>query len=386
MKRKKTAVLAAVLAAALMALFSTTTCMAKGKKEDEKDDVTQSLNQFDFSQIDKTYQELAPFGEEKSFRELVQEILTDDYSTKGIADTVIKLLFGVVQRNRNAVFQIIVLSVLSALIKSFLPDIDSSKVTDLAQMIIKISLVTILTASFVSACNICVHTLENCIVLYKAVIPVFFTVVVVASGSVTAAAYYEVILMMITFVSSVFKNVFVNFIKIYMLLGIADLVMGKEQFSKMCELLHGIVRWGCKLAAAVFTGIGGIKGIIAPVSDAYKRNLLYKSLKLVPVVGGSVEAVSQTVFGAGTIIKNGIGAAAIVALVAVCLVPVVQLTALTVLFKVTAAVIEPVTDRGFVRVVNTTSMAMGLLTLLTLMTLTLFVLMIAVVCVSTNYS
>lgn len=346
-----------------------------------------SINNFDFSDADKAYKELVEQDDNlngQSFSELVEEIIGSNYSDKGILDTVWQVLFGVLASNKKALVQIIILAVLSALISSFLPVINGGQVSDMAQMVIKIVLVTILMASFTGACNVCVTTLDNCIAMYESIVPVFFTIVMAVSGSMTGAAYYEVILLMITIINSIYKNVLVNFVRIYILFSVADMITGKEQFSKMCELLSGAVRLSCKATMAVFSGIGCIKGLINPASDAYKKNMLYKSLKLVPVAGGSLEAVSQVVMGAGTVIKNSVGVAVIIALVAVCAVPIIKLTVLTVLYKVTAAFIEPVADKNFVRVVNAAGSAIGLLTVITVMTVTMFILMTAIICIATN--
>ncbi len=345
------------------------------------------LSNFDFSDADKTYRELMEqendFGGQ-SFSELVEEIMGSSYSDKGIWDAIWRVLFGVFANNKKALVQIIILAVLSALISSFLPVINSEQVSDMAQMVIKIVLVTILMASFTGACNVCVTTLDNCIAMYESIVPVFFTIVIAVSGSMTGAAYYEVILIMITIINSVYKNVLVNLVRIYILFSVADMITGKEQFSKMCELLAGAVKLSCKATMAVFSGIGCIKGLINPASDAYKKNMLYKSLKLVPVAGGSLEAVSQAVMGAGTVIKNSVGVAVIVALAAVCAVPIIKLMVLTMLYKVTAAFIEPVADKNFVKVVNAAGSAIGLLTVITVMAVTMFILMTAIICIATN--
>lgn len=342
------------------------------------------MDNFDFSDADKTYEELMDGDNTQSFSELVEEIIGGNYSENGIFDTILQVLFGVLASNKKALIQIIILAVLSAFIASFLPVINNGQVSDMAQMVIKIVLVTILMASFTSACNVCVNTLDSCITMYEAIVPVFFTIVAAVSGSITGAAYYEVILIMITIINSIYKNVLVNLVRVYILFSVADMITGKEQFSKMCELLESVVKTSCKAALAVFSGIGCIKGIINPASDAYKKNMLYKSLKLVPVAGSSLEAVSQAVMGAGTVIKNSVGVAAIVAVVAVCAVPIIKLTVLTILYKVTAAFIEPVADKNFVKVVNAAGSAIGLLTVITVMTVTMFILMTAIICIATN--
>ena len=92
--------------------------------------------------------------------------------------------------------------------------------------------------------------------------------------------------------------------------------------------------------------------MLVPVSETYKKKMLYRAVQTLPGVGSSIETVTQTVWGAAKIIKNGIGMAAVIAVLIVCAVPVLKLVLMAVLFKVTAAVIEPVADKRVVKAVN----------------------------------
>ncbi len=352
----------------------------------------EQYDEYDYSDIENSINRVEDYEMEQSFEELVEEIVSGDSGLEngnnGILDNffqeLLDAIFGVVVANKNAVLQIVLLAVLSAAINSFLPSLNKGQVSEYAHMIIEIVLITILAASFFSACNECVKVIENCVDIYKAIIPVFFSAVMVTTGNATVAAYYEVVLMMMTVVNSFYKNVFVGLVKMYFLLIVCDLVIGKEQFSKMCELLESVVKLGCKTTIAIFAGLGGLKGMINPMNDVLKKNVVMKGLKLVPVVGSTVDTVSGTIVGAGTIIKNGIGLAGIIVLISVCMIPVIKLVSISVLFKVTAAVIEPIAGKKVVKVVNGTSVAVGLLTLINIVVLTLFILMLAIMCVATN--
>lgn len=346
------------------------------------------LSDYDFDAIDEQLKEAAESLDSayiEDFEQLVTDIISGENNAGGIGDKLLEVFVGIFTDNRKAVMQIILLAVLSAAVNSFTPLFNKDQISDIAKMIIEISLISILIASFYTACTLCVDTLESCIGMYKAIVPVFFMAVTVASGSITTGAYYEVILIMISFITSILKNVLIKLIKIYMFFVMADSVTGKERFSRIRELIPTAIKWACKLAIVIFTGIGGIKGLINPMTDAVKKNVIYKSLKLLPGIGTTVETVSETVWGAGIIIKNGIGVAAVIVLIAVCIIPIGKLFALTMLFKITAAAIEPIADKKLVKAVNGTSIAISSLTVITMVTLSLFILMVAIICISTNY-
>ena len=92
----------------------------------------------------------------------------------------------------------------------------------------------------------------------------------------------------------------------------------------------------------------------------------------------------RQVWGAAKIIKNGIGMAAVIAVLIVCAVPVLKLVLMAVLFKVTAAVIEPVADKRVVKAVNALGTAVGMLLMTVLAAVSLFLLMLAMIVMMTG--
>ena len=329
---------------------------------------------YDYSAIDRAVRQNG--GYSISFQ--------DGITGQGIFPVLNKTFLQVITGSKTAVVQIIILALFSAAIRCFGPSACKEQISDTAQMILSISLTAVLIASFYTACTISTDTLEGCINVYKAVVPVFFSAVAFASGNVTAAVYYEIVLMLITTVNLLFKSVLIKVDQIYMLISMADAVAKEERFTKAAELCVQVMKWSGRTALVVFTGLGGLKGMLVPVSETYKKKMLYRAVQTLPGVGSSIETVTQTVWGAAKIIKNGIGMAAVIAVLIVCAVPVLKLVLMAVLFKVTAAVIEPVADKRVVKAVNALGTAVGMLLMTVLAAVSLFLLMLAMIVMMTG--
>lgn len=338
---------------------------------------------YDYSAIDRAVRQNS--GYSISFQEIINQITGEDGVTgQRIFPVLNKTFLQVITGSKTAVVQIIILALFSAAIRCFGPSACKEQISDTAQMILSISLTAVLIASFYTACTISTDTLEGCISVYKAVVPVFFSAVAFASGNVTAAVYYEIVLMLITTVNLLFKSVLIKVDQIYMLISMADAVAKEERFTKAAELCVQVMKWSGRTAVVVFTGLGGLKGMLVPVSETYKKKMLYRAVQTLPGVGSSIETVTQTVWGAAKIIKNGIGMAAVIAVLVVCAVPVLKLVLMAVLFKVTAAVIEPVADKRVVKAVNALGTAVGMLLMTVLAAVSLFLLMLAMIVMMTG--
>ncbi len=344
------------------------------------------VKDYDFSDVDRSIKENEAQDYIGSFKELVLKLVNGENSgDKGVFRDVADIFINSFTAHKDVVINIIILAVLSAFISSFAPVLNKGMINDTAHMIIEIMLITLLMASFYSAVITSTDTIQGFIDIYKSLIPAFFSAVTFASGSITSAAYYEVVLIAIAFVNDILKNVILRMVKVYLLLGFADLLMKKSPFSQAMELILTVIKWGCKLSLVAFSGVAGLKGMINPISDEAKKSVIYKTLKIIPGIGNGVDTVSSTVAGAGAVIKNAVGVAAIIVIMAVCCMPVMKLVSLTVIFKVTAAAIEPVADKRIVKAVGNVSTAIGLLCIITLTAMSLFLLMTAIICICTNY-
>ena len=146
-----------------------------------------------------------------SFQEIINQITGEDGVTgQRIFPVLNKTFLQVITGSKTAVVQIIILALFSAAIRCFGPSACKEQISATAQMLLSISLTAVLIASFYTACTISTDTLEGCISVYKAVVPVFFSAVAFASGNVTAAVYYEIVIMLITTMNLLFKSVLIR--------------------------------------------------------------------------------------------------------------------------------------------------------------------------------
>lgn len=346
-----------------------------------KTDVDSLVDGYDYSDIDNTANDYTDYHID--FKEMIENIIGNngDFFT---VKNYINSISSMIKANENAVIQIVIMGLLSALLKTISIGSYTKQINETSQMILSIALILVLTAVFSGAVITATDVLKAMVHFYEAVCPVFFPAVVMVGGNISAAAYYEIVMMMIGVINVVFKNILIKLNGIYMLLGIADSITEDSHYSKACELIEGVIKYVTKTALVVFLGLNGIKGMIAPYLDSEKNNILYRSLSVIPGVGNTALAVSKTMLGAGAIVKNSIGVAAIIVIVILSAMPVIKLVVLVVLYKAIAAFIEPVADKGIVSAVNLCSRTIGNLLQIILVTIALLIMTIGIICVTTN--
>ena len=155
-------------------------------------------------------------------------------------------------------------------------------------------------------------------------------------------------------------------------------------FSRMTELLKTGVEWSSRSLIGIVLGFQLIQGMVLPYVDAAKMSGVQKLLQVIPGVGQGAGAVGKILLGSGALIKNTMGAAAVVILFLLSLLPLVKLAILVLLHRSVAAVIQPIADKRLVSCISSVADGQKLLLVLVCSSLCLFVVTIALICSGTN--
>ncbi len=334
---------------------------------------------YDFTQIDIAAKRA---GYQGDFKSLVQMFLhnNDKGLFANLGNQVVTTIAQTCQSYRTMILQIVVMILFSAFLALFTPEINHKQVSELAQMTIGLSLTGVVLVVFIQETRQCVQILEQVKAVYLAVLPVFFSAVLVMTGEVSVAVYQEIIALCLQVVTIVFEKGFIRMNQAGLLLTMADSISDKPHFTKASKTLFWLIRYGCKAAFLVFSGLTGIKGMGAPLAEAVRKNVFFKALQAIPVIGDSAESITQVVTGGSAIARNGIGIAAISLMIITTVVPFMKMIVTAGIFRILAILAEPLTDKKVVNVLTTASTAIGLLAQIILTTVLLFMMFIVLIC------
>ena len=169
-------------------------------------------------------------------------------------------------------------------------------------------------------------------------------------------------------------------INIYVVLMLVNSLVNEDYVSKFAGLIESFVKWFTKTMLAVFTGLNIVQGMLSPSIDATKTKGFQKLAGLLK----TGEIVNDVIYGTGNVIKNAIGTAAVVILAVIILVPLVKVLAYIAMYKFTAAIIQPVSDKRLITAVDSVAKGASMLYRILIFCGVLFALTIAIMCIVTN--
>ncbi len=173
------------------------------------------------------------------------------------------------------------------------------------------------------------------------------TILLVSSGSAASAgSFYPVLSASVYAVSAVIDKCIIPLVYLSAILGIVNNLSTRVQLVNLNNLIKSFSKWILTAVLTVFTGITAIYGFSVPVLDAVSLKALKFTVgSCVPVVGGLMADTVETVLSGAKLMKNAVGTAGIISVVAICLVPVIKLAAIILMLRLAAAAAEPLCDK-----------------------------------------
>lgn len=356
---------------------------------DESQDAIGYENDTDWSEIDRFISEnLKTETSGVGFSDLVKALMAGEGKKAGrmLLDLTKETLLGEVLHGGNLAFQILALGLIGAVFANFSAVFSGSQMSETGFFITYLLVFTTLAATFFDCVKITAQALEQLVLFMKVLIPSYFLAVAWSGAAASSLAWYEMILFLIGGVQWLYLKLLLPLTRIYILLVLAGHMAKEEMLSKLTELLKNVIQWGAKSLIGVVLGFQLLQGMVLPYADAVKSAGVQKVLGMIPGVGAGASAMTKMMLGSGVLIKNTMGAAAVLILVLISLVPVLKLAVLFLIYRLVAAVLEPVADKRLVECVSAVADGQKLLLTLTLSGAALFVITIALICAGTNVS
>lgn len=340
------------------------------------------IEELDFDEIEESVDEI--LGGEFQFEDTVLELLEggQPLSLERFVTAVVEQIRSNWRTEKHLLLSILLLGIAAALMSNFSGIFQNQQIAEVSFEITYLLLFLILLQIFSEAMEIAGEVLLGIQNFMNVLVPAFCLAVTMASGSTTALVFYEFFLGLIYFIQRLIQNGLMTLIQIHVILVFVNHLTKEEYLSQMKEMTAKITAWLLKSMLAVVIGFNTIQGILNPAVDSLKTTLFSRAAQMIPGIGNIAGSVTDVVLGSSVLIKNGIGVAALVVLVLICLVPLAKLGMLVLILELAAALIQPVSDKRMTGCVSGVGEGIRLLFRVVFTTAVLFMLTIAVVTVS----
>ena len=343
------------------------------------------LSEFDFDEIEDSLTQMFP-QEKITFGEVVSSLISGD-----MEETIRMFLRFLADQvsyefdyNRKNLVYVLLVALTAAVFSSFAGAFKSRQISDISFYVMYMLLITLCLTAFRTSAEGLEERLGSLVDFMRVLCPSYFLAVAFASGSVTSLFFYNVILFLIYIVELVIVRFLLPVVNIYIMVRVLGNLTGEDFLSEFADLIKKVVSWILKTLLVCVISVNVVQGLLAPAIDAVKRSALTRTAEALPWVGNAVGGVAEVVLGTAVLIKNGIGMAGAVISVAICAVPIFQMLIMALMYKLAAALVQPVSDKRITTCISGVSEGYEIMVKVIFTSGLLFMITIAIVAVSTS--
>ena len=360
-------------------------------KEDPETDILQDeiqdalLAEFDFNEIEEKLDRMFP-QEKISFSDVFSALMSGN-----MAETIRIFLRFLTDQisyefdyNRRSLVYVLMTALTAAVFSNFAGAFKSRQISDISFYIMYMLLITLCLTSFRISAEGLEDRLSALVDFMRVLCPSYFLAVAFASGSVTSLFFYNVILFLIYVVELVIVRFLLPVVNIYIMVRVLGNLTGEDFLSEFADLIRKAVSWILKTLLICVVSVNVVQGLLAPAIDAVKRSALTRTAEALPWVGNAVGGVAEVVLGTAVLIKNGIGMTGAVITIAICAVPIFQMLIMAFMYKLAAALVQPVSDKRITTCISGISEGYEIMVKVIFTSGLLFMITIAIVAASTS--
>lgn len=327
------------------------------------------------------------YGEEGelSFSEIFKLLMDGEVETaiSKAAEGFYEGIAGEIEENRELIIRLTVLVLIAAIFNNYSSILKASYIGDQGFYITYMMIAALLIRSFSLVYGMAEETIYYLGEMMQCMLPALYMSIILCSGLTTSHMVNTMFLWMLSLVEKLLIQVILPGIRIYFLITLLNQINIKDRFSKLSGLLKQGLMFLLKGTVTGIIGLNIMKSLLVPVYDNARYNVLQKGLSMLPG-GASLSGLSTILLGAGVLIKNSIGLAAVIILLVLGSVPLIKMFCFYIVYRLILALVQPISDNRILAGIQGAADAAGILLRAAATSIVLFVLSIAIVILTTN--
>lgn len=186
-----------------------------------------------------------------------------------------------------------------------------------------------------------------------AIMPVLLGLLLSSGAAIEATVVDPIIMVTISVVSQLYASVILPLIMVSFALEFVNNISNDYKVEKLAKLLKQSVMWLQGLAMTIFIAVVTIRGISAKAMDEVTaKTAKFAVDNFVPIVGKCLSDAISSVVGYSALIKNALSSVGLIIIIGIVTLPIIKVFIIAFIHKFTAAIVEPISDKRIVNVIN----------------------------------
>lgn len=302
------------------------------------------------------------------------------FSTKKVSKALITYSFKEVIACIKLMSTVVVICIVCALISNLESAFSNGKLSNIAYFACYALLIVLMSKSFYLGITVAKDAIKNMTDFMAALIPVLLMLLATVGGFTEAAIMDPIVIGVINISARIFVDLIIPLICMSFVVQFVNNISEEHQIDRLCQFLNKSALWIQGILMTIFIGVITIRGISSSTIDAVaEKTMKFAIDSFIPIVGKSLSDAISTVAGYSLLLKNALSSIGLVILIVIVLFPLIKIVIMALIYKITAILIEPVSDKRLVKSITAAGDSLILITSCLICVSVMFFIMIAII-------
>jgi len=261
-------------------------------------------------------------------------------------------LFREVLASFTIIGQLIIIAIVCALLNNLQNAFSNEKVAHIAYFACYAVMIILIARGFYIGVELTQDVIKTISNFMTALMPVLI-MLLASVGSVSQALIMDPIVMALcTFGTHLYSTIIIPVICMSFVLSFVNNISSDYNIGNLTNLLKKSALWVQGIFLTIFVGLLTIRGIAGSSLDIVTtKTAKFAMDSFIPVVGKTLSDAFATVASYTLLLKNSISLLGTVILICIILLPIIKIFALGFMYKLTSALLQPVTDKKITSII-----------------------------------
>ncbi|MBU3180149.1 stage III sporulation protein AE [Clostridium psychrophilum] len=337
-------------------------------------------NLYDYISNVKTKYEVFNDMQPKAFVEQFVKTGQGGFSFKNISNYVIKYTFKEVISSMELIGSLMIIALICALLSNLQSAFSKESLSNIAYFACYGVMIIMITKSFYIVVELAKNTIVSMSNFMAALIPVLMMLLASVGGFAEATLLDPVIMGFATVSSKIYVDIIIPIIFMSFVLQFVSNISPDYKIKNLTKLLKQSALWLQGIVMTMFIAVITLRSIAAKTLDQVTiKTAKFAVDTFVPVVGKCLSDAISTVAGYSLLLKSAISGLGLIVLIVIVLLPIIKLLIMAFMYKMAAALIEPISDSRTVDCINSVGDSILLLMSCVISVSVMFFIMVAIV-------
>ena len=315
-----------------------------------KENIENQLNDIDFNKLNNLIDNLSSQGkgliEKNNFLSLVKNFIYGENTNlyQNIFSVFINDIFEDILFFLPYFSLIIAISLVYSMIGHFSSDKNKS-ISNLINIVCFIAIASIVLKLLLDIIASVSSVITNIEIQTEVIFPVLLTLINALGGVVTATTFQPLLATLSVGITKLFTLVLMPIFISSIIFGIVGNISKNVKLEKFSKFFTSLFTWIIGIVFTIFIAFLTIQGLTVSSVDSISLKTAKFAIKsYVPILGSYLSDGVGLILASSVLIKNAIGATGLILIFATILFPIIKIIILILLFKLSSAILESISD------------------------------------------